>query len=124
MLQELIYAQGKKARRAARVLANLSSDKKNQVLLAIADSLETKQDRILAANEQDLASGRKRLVQSPWTGCFSCEKGSKIWPGVYGLWRFAGSVRSNRNVDTAQQDPGREGEGSSGGRNYLRLGPM
>ncbi|NLC38372.1 MAG: gamma-glutamyl-phosphate reductase, partial [Clostridia bacterium] len=60
MLQELIYAQGKKARRAARVLANLSSDKKNQVLLAIADSLETKQDRILAANEQDLASGREK----------------------------------------------------------------
>jgi len=60
VLQELIYAQGKKARRAARVLANLSSDKKNQVLLAIADSLETKQDRILAANEQDLASGREK----------------------------------------------------------------
>lgn len=60
MIKEAIHAQGRKARQAARVLANLSSDKKNQLLLAMAFSLEAQQERIIAANEQDLASGREK----------------------------------------------------------------
>lgn len=56
---------GKKARAASRVLANLSSSRKNAVLALIADEIEASADEILAANEKDIADGKAaRLTQA------------------------------------------------------------
>ena len=51
--------KGEKARQAARKLAFLSTAVKDAALEAIATGLETQQEEILAANEQDLADGRE-----------------------------------------------------------------
>jgi glutamate-5-semialdehyde dehydrogenase len=50
---EPIAAQVQAARRAARELARLSADQRNQVLLAAADLLEARKADILKANQQD-----------------------------------------------------------------------
>ncbi len=49
----------KNARAAAVQLARTSTEDKNAAILAIADGLEARQTEILAANEQDLAAGKK-----------------------------------------------------------------
>ena len=49
----------KKARSAASELARASTEIKNTAILTIADEMDTHQAEILAANEQDLAAGRK-----------------------------------------------------------------
>jgi glutamate-5-semialdehyde dehydrogenase len=51
-----IVAQVQRTRRAARVLARLSADARNHILLAAADLLENRADEILNANLQDCAS--------------------------------------------------------------------
>lgn len=60
MIKELIYAQGKKAKEAARVLATASEGKKNEALLAMAEALREKERLIVDANQQDLAEGEKK----------------------------------------------------------------
>ena len=45
----------KKAKAASRSLALISEDLRNQILLAVADAIVDLQERILAANEKDLA---------------------------------------------------------------------
>lgn len=49
---------GKRAKEAAFQLAKVPTEKKNQVLLAIADALEANRESILEANRLDLADGR------------------------------------------------------------------
>ena len=50
---EPIAAQVQAARRAARELARLSADQRNNILLAAADLLEAREADILKANQQD-----------------------------------------------------------------------
>ena len=50
---------GRKARAAARALAKQSTLAKDRALLNIADSLKSRQEEVLAANEQDYERGRK-----------------------------------------------------------------
>jgi glutamate-5-semialdehyde dehydrogenase len=50
---------GKKAKAAAHLLGQATTQQKNDLLLAIADALEANADTILDANRQDLADGRK-----------------------------------------------------------------
>ncbi len=60
-----------RARLAAALLAQLSTDQKNELLLRIAGALETQSAKILRANEEDLASSglsgamRDRLLLTP-----------------------------------------------------------
>ena len=49
-----------KAKAAARRLAILSTDVKNNALLAMADALEANQQAILTANSQDMENGRQK----------------------------------------------------------------
>ncbi|NOZ49720.1 MAG: glutamate-5-semialdehyde dehydrogenase [Chloroflexi bacterium] len=53
-----LLPMGKAAREAARILATTSSQRKNDLLLAMADGLLAAQESILAANAQDLADAR------------------------------------------------------------------
>ena len=54
-----LEAKGKAARAAARVLATLPGQAKDQALLNIVDGLRSRQEEILAANEKDCAVGRE-----------------------------------------------------------------
>ena len=51
---------GQTAKAASYRLATLTTEQKNQALLAIADELEAQTDVVLAQNELDIADGRKR----------------------------------------------------------------
>ncbi len=53
-----LEAMGKAARQSSRKLAGLSSTRKNEALLAIADALEARSAEVLAQNELDIADGR------------------------------------------------------------------
>ena len=57
---ESIAAQVQAARRAARELARLSADQRNQILLAAADALEAREAEILKANQRRLRIPRTR----------------------------------------------------------------
>ncbi len=59
MLKEEIYAQGKLAKRAARILAGLSVTEKDQALLAMAEALIANKDSIIDENKKDLVEGEK-----------------------------------------------------------------
>ncbi len=50
---------GNRAKKAARVIANADTCKKNAALLAIAQAIDTQQLAILKANELDMAAGAK-----------------------------------------------------------------
>ena len=54
----MIAEIAKRARLAARTLANSTAEQRNQVLLNIADELEKNLDLILTANQQDLAAAK------------------------------------------------------------------
>ena len=54
----MIAEIAKRARVAARTLANSTAEQRNQVLLNIADELEKNLDLILTANQQDLAAAK------------------------------------------------------------------
>jgi glutamate-5-semialdehyde dehydrogenase len=62
--QESIAAQVQAARRAARELARLSADQRNQILLTAADLLETREAEILKANRDDCESLEWELTTS------------------------------------------------------------
>ena len=55
--------KGKAARKAARKLATISADIKNTALNGVADGLKAREEEILAANEQDIANGRRRGLE-------------------------------------------------------------
>ena len=57
-LQEDILDYGRRARLAARSLAQLSATRKNDALLAMADEIIARAKVILAANEKDLVEAR------------------------------------------------------------------
>jgi glutamate-5-semialdehyde dehydrogenase len=55
-----LIAMGKAAKAAGRVLSTLTTDQKNEALLAIAAELETQADVVLAQNALDIEDGRRR----------------------------------------------------------------
>ncbi len=58
-LQDYMLELGRKAKKTARILNTISTDIKNQALLAMADSLETESANIVKANKLDLENGEK-----------------------------------------------------------------
>ena len=57
-MEELVEI-GKKARIAAGQLASLNTERKNQVLMLVADLLEKKSGEIMVANAVDLETGKE-----------------------------------------------------------------
>lgn len=53
---EQVWQMGKQARAAAHALTKLSTERKDAILLAMADEIEAREADIIAANEKDLAS--------------------------------------------------------------------
>ncbi|RTE87719.1 MULTISPECIES: glutamate-5-semialdehyde dehydrogenase [Gammaproteobacteria] len=60
MSQELATEISKRAAKAARTIATLSTAEKNAALQKMADTIRKHTDAILAANEQDLAAGKEK----------------------------------------------------------------
>jgi glutamate-5-semialdehyde dehydrogenase len=58
----MIAEIAKRARVAARTLANSTTEQRNQVLLNIADELEKNLDLILTANQQDMAAAKAAAI--------------------------------------------------------------
>lgn len=58
-LKDYLLELGTKAKKASRVLNTMSTDIKNQALLAMADALEAESDSIIKANKIDLDNGEK-----------------------------------------------------------------
>ena len=56
--EETLAQKGQMARAAARKLARLSTEVKNQALLNIASALESEHERVLEANERDFKGGK------------------------------------------------------------------
>ncbi len=61
-----ITDMGRRARAASYILASLSAEQKNRVLLTIADRLERDTPAILAANQRDIAEAEARGVDALW----------------------------------------------------------
>lgn len=57
-MNEMLEQMGKNARKAEVSVRNLSTGKKNEVLLAAADKLVARADYLLEANEKDVINGR------------------------------------------------------------------
>ena len=58
-----LEVKGRAARKAARKLATISAGVKNAALQNVADGLKAREEEILAANEEDIANGRKRGLE-------------------------------------------------------------
>ncbi|HCF49825.1 MAG TPA: glutamate-5-semialdehyde dehydrogenase [Syntrophomonas sp.] len=57
-LRNILLEQGKRAKKASRLLATASTTVKNRALYAMADALEANKEEIIAANAADLQNGR------------------------------------------------------------------
>lgn len=60
MLKDLIIAKAKEAQSAARLLAGVSTETKNQALLAMAQALVDRQEDIFEANRLDVDKGHEK----------------------------------------------------------------
>ena len=58
MSENPLIPMGRRAKEAARILANASTETKNRLLHTLADGLKTHEDAILAANARDLDDAR------------------------------------------------------------------
>jgi glutamate-5-semialdehyde dehydrogenase len=63
-LKEEVLELGKKAKKASRIMATLKTEVKNNALAAMAEALILHVDRILAANEKDMAAASGKGVSS------------------------------------------------------------
>ena len=61
-MNEMLEKMGKNAKEAEVTLRSLSTNKKNEVLLAVAAQLEDKTELLIKANEQDVENGRKNQM--------------------------------------------------------------
>ena len=55
-----LIEMGKAAKAAGRTLATLTTDEKNQALMAIADEIEAQEAHVLAQNALDIEAGREK----------------------------------------------------------------
>ena len=58
-IKEEVISQAKRAKKAARKLANISTELKDKALINIADSLENSRDIIIQENNKDMEAGKK-----------------------------------------------------------------
>ncbi|EKP06719.1 glutamate-5-semialdehyde dehydrogenase [Leptospira kirschneri str. 2008720114] len=65
-MKEIEYVQDlcSRAKKASKILKQLSSSKKNKILLSLADILEKRKTEILSANELDLKDGKEKQLSS------------------------------------------------------------
>lgn len=82
-----VMSQAVSARNASRLLAALSTDKKNEALRAIRDALVARQDEIVSANEADLRAAEESALAAPLKKrlAFSASKIEDVCKGIDSL---------------------------------------
>ena len=63
-ITEQIHEMGKQARAAAHLLSQLTSDKKNSILIAMAQGLRDASAEILSENKKDISAGEEKGLSS------------------------------------------------------------
>jgi len=63
-ITEQIHEMGKQARAAAHRLSQLTTEKKNAILIAMAQGLRDASEEILSENEKDIAAGQEKGLSS------------------------------------------------------------
>jgi len=104
-------AQVQQTRRAARELARLSTDQRNQILMAAADRLEARAAEILKANLEDCAS----LERDAAAGTASTALLKRLKTSPSGIRDMAGQIRDvagledplGRELAITERDDGR-----------------
>jgi glutamate-5-semialdehyde dehydrogenase len=91
---ESIAAQVQATRRAARELARLSADQRNQILLAAADGLEEREAELLNANQEDCDSLERDLA-----GTASAALLKRLRTSAAGITEMATQVRNVAKLD-------------------------
>ena len=59
-VEEEVITQARKVKESSRILANTSTEVKNQALLAVAQKLEESRDKIIKINKIDMSEGREK----------------------------------------------------------------
>ena len=59
--ESIVQDVARRSREASRVLARLSNERRNEILLAVAQSIVTRRDEILEANERDCRAAEHQL---------------------------------------------------------------
>lgn len=59
LMNDMLIQMGKNAKEAETILRSLSTDKKNEVLSAVAEHLVEQAENLIRANEEDVENGRK-----------------------------------------------------------------
>ena len=62
-MKEMLVQLGKRAKDAEAALRTISTDKKNQVLAAVADHLVKNSEALLKANEEDVKTERQIICR-------------------------------------------------------------
>ena len=63
LIKEFLANQARDAKKASRILAGVSTEMKNAALSAMADALESRQDEILAVNEEDVKAAQEKATR-------------------------------------------------------------
>lgn len=92
---ESISVQVQAARRAVRELARLSTDQRNQILLAAADMIEAREAEILKANQHDCVALERELA----TAASSAQLMKRLKTSSAGIKDMARQVRDVARLD-------------------------
>ncbi|MGB3767811.1 MAG: glutamate-5-semialdehyde dehydrogenase [Phormidesmis sp.] len=99
-----LSAIAQQTQQAARSLAQLSGEKKNEIIEAIAQSLEAAAEQIIQANQQDLAAAQSDNLAKPLYGRLKLDA-TKLKGAIQGVRSVAslpdptGHVTINRELD-------------------------
>lgn len=94
-IPESVARQVQRTRRAARALARLSADARNQILLSAADGMEIHANEIIAANQQDCAALEREIAN----GKASAALLKRLKTSISGVRDMARQVRDVARLD-------------------------
>ncbi|MCF2947238.1 glutamate-5-semialdehyde dehydrogenase [Paraglaciecola aquimarina] len=92
------------AKKAARQVANLNAEQKNQLLVDIAEALSVNTPSILAANEKDLAAGKENNLDAAMLDRLALDP-SRIQGIADAVVEIAGQVDPVGNISSIQRMP-------------------
>ena len=122
-MKEMLVQLGKRAKDAEAALRTISTDKKNQVLAAVADHLVESSETLLKANEEDVKNGKANHMPEGLVDrlLLTRERIKGMADGLRQLVDLEDPVgRSYRNEKTSQRTSDRTEKSSSWSyRNYL-----
>ncbi|MDU0353313.1 glutamate-5-semialdehyde dehydrogenase [Paraglaciecola aquimarina] len=99
-----IAEAAQQAKKAARQVANLNAEQKNQLLTDIAESLSANTPSILAANEKDLAAGQENGLDAAMLDRLALDP-SRIQGIANAVIEIAGQTDPVGNISSIQRMP-------------------